>query len=550
MLAAFTAGETMRRGEGKGVHTELELLRHRFSELEEALEAEKERCASLAEQYERSEEALRESMERYRLIYDFTGEAIYTYDTEFVLIGVNRKACEFIGYAEEELVGRNVLELGILHPSDYERTLADIAMLFQGEVVTDELRFIKKDGSEAIGNVTGAPLYDREGRIIAFTNVARDITEAKKVELALLASEDRFRSIVEQSYDGIVLVDREGVVVGWNQAQADIVGLSQQEALGRYLWDIQFSLAPEERRTPQAYDRLRDLVLGPRESGRAYWFGKKQEQEICRPDGQRRTIEAVIFPIQTHEGFMMCSITRDITEQKQVETELIRINRELDAYAHIVSHDLRGPISIIISASDALREMIKTPMREGNIDQTGRAVDIIRSSSETAQRLVEDLLSLAQAGQYPEEPVDVNVREVVRQVLAERSVSISEKGVKLVVDDDLGHVTADPTHIYQLFSNLVANAVKYNDNPGPNLAIHYRRLEGGVHRYTVQDNGPGIPPEDRERVFGPLMKGKGGGTGVGLAIVKKLIEVYDGTIEIGDGGGARFEFTLRDSSTK
>ncbi len=244
------------------------------------------------------EEALRESLERYRLIYDFTGEAIYTYDTDFVLIGVNRKACEFIGYEEQELLGRNILELGILHPGDYERTVADIGKLFQGEVVNDELRFIKKDGSEAIGSVTGAPLYDKQGKIIAFTNVARDITEAKKVEMALLASEDRFRSIVEQSYDGIVLVNREGTIVGWNQAQAEIVGLAQEEVLGKSLWDIQYSLALEERRTQQAYDRLKALVLEPRENGRADWFGNKQEQEIQRPDGRRRTIESVIFPIR------------------------------------------------------------------------------------------------------------------------------------------------------------------------------------------------------------------------------------------------------------
>ncbi len=92
--------------------------------------------------------------------------------------------------------------------------------------------------------------------------------------------------------------------------------------------------------------------------------------------------------------------------------------------------------------------------------------------------------------------------------------------------------------------------MKYNDNPDPSLAIRYHRLEGGMHRYSVQDNGPGIAPEDRERVFMPLFKGEGGGTGVGLAIVKKVVEVYGGTIEVGNGVGARFEFTLRDSSTK
>jgi len=120
-------------------------------------------------EHRQREDALRESEERYRLIYDFTGEAIYTYDTGFTVIGVNRKACQLIGYEEHELIGHNMLELNILHPDDYERTLGDIQRLFLGEVVIDELRFIRKDGSVAIGEVTGAPLFNAGGEIIAFS---------------------------------------------------------------------------------------------------------------------------------------------------------------------------------------------------------------------------------------------------------------------------------------------------------------------------------------------------------------------------------------------
>ncbi len=490
------------------------------------------------------EEALKESEERYRLIYDFSGEAIYTYDTELTLIGVNKRACEFIGYTEEELLGRNAMELGILHSGDIERTMSDIQRLFRGEVVNDELRFIKRDGSVAVCDVTGAPLYDRDGRVIAFTNVARDITEAKKAQQALRDSEDKFRSVVEQSSDGIVLVDGGGAIVEWNQAQEQIAGIKRQEVLGQYLWDVQHRLAVGEASTPQAYDSLKRMFLDHRETGRAQWFGRAYENEIERPDGQRRTIESVVFPIRTREGDMMGSIIRDITESKLAELELKRINRELDTYAYVVSHDLRGPISIVISASMTLQEMLRRPMDKENVRQMARAAEIIASSGDAARRLVEDILSLAQAGRSPEEMAEVDVGEVVRRVLWEKSGAIRDRGVKVTADSDLGRVTADPTHVYQVFSNLIGNAVAYNDNPDPSVSVGHAEMEEGTHRYWVWDNGPGISPDALDKIFAPLFKGTGGGTGMGLAIVKKIIDSYGGEIEVRNEGGARFEFTL------
>jgi PAS domain S-box-containing protein len=126
--------------------------------------------------------ALKESEEKYRLIFDFSGEAVFTYDTEMRIIDVNRKACELIGYPEEELVGRKIFEVGILHPGDYETGWRNNQKLMRGEQVRAELRFIRKDGVVLVGEVTGAPLFDREGRVAAVINIARDITEKKREE--------------------------------------------------------------------------------------------------------------------------------------------------------------------------------------------------------------------------------------------------------------------------------------------------------------------------------------------------------------------------------
>lgn len=366
-------------------------------------------CYALAVRRERAEEALRGSEERYRLIYDFTGEAIYTYDTDLAVIGVNRRACELIGYDEEEVIGRNVLELGILHPDDLERAVQDVARLFRGEVVVDELRFITRDGAVVLGEVTGAPLFNKEGEIIAFTNVAIDITARRK-------------------------------------------------------WE---------------------------------------------------------------EG-------------------LQRINRELDAYAYVVSHDLRGPLSAIISAAGLLVELADQAGDEKVASRIRQVAEIIDRSADNAEDFIERLLDLAKAGQAPKAAVMVDVAGVVRRVLEERAAVIAETGAEVVVDEDLGHINADPTHVYQLFSNLIENALQYNESPEPLVTVSHLGGEGGVHRYRVRDNGQGIPRKDLEKMFLPLYKGRGGGTGIGLSTVRKVVGVYGGEIGARNDGGACFEFTLRD----
>jgi len=180
-------------------------------------------------------------------------------------------------------------------------------------------------------------------------------------------------------------------------------------------------------------------------------------------------------------------------------------------------------------------------------DELKALIEIINRSAVNAVGLVDDLLSLAQAGQVSEEVSDVDIAEVVRRILEERSGLIEERGVKVVMDDDLGRVTADSTHIYQVFSNLIANALKYNDNPHPEVRIEYKgESDSGGLRYMVTDNGSGFSHVDSGSLFEPFYRGKGGGTGIGLAIVKRIIDIYGGDIRAYDNGGAHFEFTLKE----
>ena len=353
--------------------------------------------------------ALAESEERYRLLYESAGEAIYTHNRDLILTSINPAACEMIGYTKEELLGKNVLEVGLLHPEDVEKATRLLGQLFSGEkVISDIVRVIRKDGSVALANVTVTALY-KDGEINEVVNIAHDITE-----------------------------------------------------------------------------------------------------------------------------------------RKRAEEEVERINTELEGYAHTVSHDLKGPLSAIMLGVDMLADSLEGA-GTGDVGETSEIVAIIDRNARNAQGRINDLLALAESGQEPRETSPVDVGEVVEGILGERSHEIKEKGIEVDVSGDLGTVIGNPTQVRQVFSNLVRNAIRYNDSEDPVIRIsHLGDDDDGTHRYLVRDNGPGIPQEIIDQVFLPFTRGEGGDTGIGLSIVERIVKVYSGEIRVYNDNGACFEFTLRD----
>lgn len=355
--------------------------------------------------------ALAESEERHRLMNEYAGESIYTYDRNLTITGVNRVACEMAGYSAEELIGKHAFELGILHPEDVEKTARDINKIFSGEkVVREQLRFIRKDGEVILADVVGAAL-EKDGEVYEVVNIVHDITERKKAE-----------------------------------------------------------------------------------------------------------------------------------------EELERMNVELKGYARTVSHDLKGPLTGIMLALDLMDGSLES-IRSGDalgVENAEDAVRALRKNARSAQRRIDDILALAEAGQVPREVSDVDMREVVDVVLGEREGEIENRHIKVSVDPDMGHVKASPTQMAQVFSNLVGNAIDHYDDEGLEIEISCLGDVGGGIRYRVRDNGPGIPPDDLEKVFTPFFKGEEGGTGLGLAIVKRIINVYDGEITAANDNGACFEFVVMD----
>ena len=240
---------------------------------------------------------------------------------------------------------------------------------------------------------------------------------------------------------------------------------------------------------------------------------------------------------------------RENLERKVAERteELAAVNAELEGYAHTVSHDLKGPLSAMSLAEQLLRQQLALPEEQQAKGEIGESFDIMERNLKKSFALIDNLLALAEAGQVPVQVHSVDVSSVVQNVLHERQPALEERGTKVVVAANLGYIVGDQTQIYQVFTNLIGNAIKHNTGNEPIMEVSYLGDdEDGAHRYVVRDNGPGIPPESMEKLFIPFFKGETGETGVGLATVEKIIEVYGGEIRAYNNNGACFEFTMND----
>jgi signal transduction histidine kinase len=229
--------------------------------------------------------------------------------------------------------------------------------------------------------------------------------------------------------------------------------------------------------------------------------------------------------------------------------ELERANAELDAYASVVSHDLRSPLAsaataneILMIAVDDVGEMV---LRERFVEFTG----LIKRALEKALELVSSLLELAGAGQKPVHITEVPVSGVVDELLQDFQPLIEERSTRFEIDGDLGVIRGDRTQVYQVFANLISNSMRHNDNANPVTMVKYLGVEDGLHRYIVRDNGPGFDEGDFDKIFKPLYKGaQTSDIGLGLSIVHKIINAYGGRIRAYNDMGACFEFEIPDWS--
>jgi PAS domain S-box-containing protein len=494
-------------------------------ELNAGLEARvRERTAEL----ERREELLRAVVESAPVV-------LFALDEKGAFTLSQGRGLRALGLAPGEVVGRSALEVYRDEPG----VLADVRRALGGEALANVAQ---------VGGATFetwyAPSRDEGGRVVGAVGVALDVTEREGTAAALRESGAFFRALFEVSPDAIFLIDPHAESPPWailecNEAAGRMNGYAREELLGRSI-DLLHPTndPPAEREAYLEKLRRRGVV--------------RVEAVHRRKDGQLVEIEAATSLVRLGGRELLLGIDRDVTDRKRVQATLARANRELEeknaeqeTFIYTVSHDLRAPLLSIQGMSDLLGEAVAG----GDAEEARFLLGRVTKNVEKMGQLLQDLLTFSRVGRLEEEAEGLNLGDAVAATLGELEPRLEGRGVALELPERWPRVVYPPSDAYQLVANLLSNAAKWAGRPGEPPRVRLGWEAGGDEvTLRVSDNGPGVPPEHRERVFGLFQRldPKAEGTGVGLAIVKRIAERHAGKVWVEDSplGGATFAVTL------
>ncbi len=363
----------------------------------------------------------------------------------------------------------------------------------------------------------------------------RTDTDERPLQGAPAPTEQLFRAVVESAPNGVVMVDRKGIIVLVNRETERLFGYSRSELLGRSI----DALVPDRLRKQHPKER-NDFFGNPHTRA----MGAGRDLYGVRKDGVEIPVEIGLNPIATADGMFVLASVVDISPRKQAESDLRRSNEELERFAYVASHDLQEPLRTVAS----YLQLLERRYRDALDDDARDFIDFAVSGARRMEQLILDLLAFSRVGTQGGEIVAVDVAGVLEESLHSLRAAVDASGAT-VTHDTLPTVLADRSQVQQLLTNLIGNALKFQGDAPPRVHVGARR-EGRFWRLSVTDNGIGIAPEYFERIFVIFQRLHGReaypGTGVGLAICRKIVDRHGGRIwlESTPGEGAAFHFTL------
>ncbi len=488
-------------------------------------------------------DVLRGCEERYQLLLDGIQDyAIFMLDQEGQIISWNAGAERVKGYTAEEIVGRNFSCFFL--PEDIKRGRPEELLRLtaaRGRQEEQSMR-VRKDGSRFLANITFTALRDPAGNLRGFSEFSHDLSESKE-------SGAKYRGLLEAAPDAMVVVNQAGEIVLLNVQAEKQFGYSRDELVGQKVK----SIIPEGFAERLIADGTRSAA-----AALAQQIGTGIELSGRRKDGSEFPIEIMLSPLENAEGILVTAAIRDITARKKAEANLLqmieelnRSNEELGQFANIASHDLQEPLRMVVSYTQLLSSRYKGKLDSDADEFISFAVD----GASRMQRLIRDLLTYSRAGTKGGDLLDTSSEKALKQALINLSDAIKESGA-LVTHDPLPTVQADEMQLVQLFQNLVGNGIKYQSPGVPRVHISAVKNGGQKWIFSVRDNGLGIDSQYFEKIFGMFQRlhkrEEFGGTGIGLAICKKIVERHGGRISVESqlGQGSTFHFVLAGSEAK
>ncbi|HEY2905382.1 MAG TPA: PAS domain S-box protein [Vicinamibacterales bacterium] len=464
-----------------------------------------------------------------RAIVESSDDAIIGKELDGTIVSWNAGAARMYGYSATEAVGQPI---SLIVPDDHREELRRILDEIGAglRVASHETVRLTRDGRRLNVSLTVSPILDEAGVVVGASAIARDITDARRVQAALRDSDRRYQSIVDSAVDAILVIDRRGRIEAFNHAAERLFGFAAQEVIGQNINMLM----------PQPYHSEHDgyihRYLTTREKR---IIGMGREVTARRKDGSTFPVHLSVGEMEIDGETKFTGILHDLTARVQLESQLreqAALTR-LGEMAAVVAHEVKNPLTGIRGAVQIIGSRLPAGSRDGAV------IKEIVSRIDALNELMKDLLLFARPPQPHIAPIDLlpilaTVVGLVRQDPSAHEVTIDITG-------ESSAVSADPELLKLILHNLLLNAVHAIQGKGSVRISVAASTE--TCSITIADSGPGIPPEVREKLFTPFFTTKSRGTGLGLSTARRFAEAQGGslTIECPPGGGTTALLTLR-----